>query len=150
MLMLDLCLHLFDAESVISPLCSTRSYSPSNDSSTTTYPSDMARGLNNKDISTDTKQNVIHIHLDDPSRKQRHIARDLRISISSVEKILRRYRLDSQGFHAPPTARVRGRPRTLRAANVDASLHFFQVATRAHCFPVHHWLDTKDPRHLLA
>ncbi|KAJ7782521.1 hypothetical protein DFH07DRAFT_727956, partial [Mycena maculata] len=47
------------------------------------------------------------------------IARDLQISLSSVEKILARYQKDSQGIHAPPTLRVRGRLRILQVADVD-------------------------------
>ncbi|KAJ7713697.1 hypothetical protein DFH07DRAFT_695935, partial [Mycena maculata] len=53
------------------------------------------------------------------NRKQDEIARDLQISLSSVEKILARYRKDSQGIHPPPTLRVRGRPRILQVADVD-------------------------------
>ncbi|KAJ6476608.1 hypothetical protein DFH09DRAFT_1216430 [Mycena vulgaris] len=66
----------------------------------------MARG-NKKGISDETKRH-----------KQEDIARDLRICLSSVEKILARYRKESEGLHVP-TLRVRGLPRALGAADID-------------------------------
>ncbi|KAJ7466516.1 hypothetical protein FB451DRAFT_413860 [Mycena latifolia] len=76
----------------------------------------MAR-TNKKNISNETKQHVIHqcynLH-----RKQKDIAVDLRIGLSSVERILTRYRRDSEGLSVP-TLRVPGRPRLLHAADVD-------------------------------
>jgi transposase len=78
----------------------------------------MARG-NKKGISDETKRHVIHMfHI--RKSKQADIARDLRICLSSVEKILARYRRESEGLHVP-TLRVRGRPRALGAADVDVS-----------------------------
>ncbi|KAJ7661104.1 hypothetical protein B0H17DRAFT_953832 [Mycena rosella] len=71
-----------------------------------------------KNISSEKKKLVIHLY-HNRGRKQADIARDLNISLSSVEKILGRYRRDTQGLHAPPTLRVRGRPRILKTANVD-------------------------------
>jgi transposase len=78
----------------------------------------MARG-NKKNISDETKQDVIHLRYN-RHRKQVDIASDLRISLSSVKKILGSYRRDSQGLRVP-TLRVRGRPRILQTADVDVS-----------------------------
>jgi hypothetical protein len=78
----------------------------------------MARG-NKKNISDETKQHVIHLRYS-RHRKQVDIASDLRISLSSVKKILSSYRRDSQGLRVPKL-RVRGRPRILQTADVDVS-----------------------------
>ncbi|KAJ6549123.1 Homeodomain-like protein [Mycena vulgaris] len=75
----------------------------------------MARG-NKKGISDETKQHVIWMSHN--RKKQEDIARDLRICLSSVEKILARYRKESEGLHVP-TLRVRGLPRALGAADID-------------------------------
>jgi transposase len=70
---------------------------------------------NKKDISDNKKRDVIHLHYI-CRRKQAEIASDLRISLSSVKKILGCYRHESEGS-AVPTLQVRGRPRI--SANVD-------------------------------
>jgi transposase len=77
----------------------------------------MAQG-NKKGISDETKRHVIwmaHNH-----KKQEDIAHNLKICLSSVEKILGRYRRESKGLHIP-TLRVRGRPQALGAADVNVS-----------------------------
>ncbi|KAJ7757647.1 Homeodomain-like protein [Mycena metata] len=75
--------------------------------------------LNHKDLSDDTKRTIIHMYYNVGGKLQPDIARDLRISLSSVERTLRRYRQDNLGLHPAPTLRVRGRPRLLKTADVD-------------------------------
>ncbi|KAJ7157860.1 hypothetical protein C8R43DRAFT_368562 [Mycena crocata] len=72
----------------------------------------------NKDITSDTKKLVVHLYYN-RGRKQADIASDLLISLSSVEKILGRYRRDTEGLHVPPTLRVPGRRRILQTVDVD-------------------------------
>ncbi|KAJ7720363.1 hypothetical protein B0H16DRAFT_1336110 [Mycena metata] len=72
----------------------------------------------NQHISNDTKKLVIHLR-ENRGRKPAEISADLNICLSSVRKILRRYRLDNQGVYAQPTYRVMGRPQILQTADVD-------------------------------
>ncbi|KAJ7852509.1 hypothetical protein B0H14DRAFT_3450780 [Mycena olivaceomarginata] len=81
----------------------------------------MARGTK-KDIPDEIKKLVVHLCTNpnrDRRRRQADVAQDLQISLSSVEKILARYRRDTRGIHTPPTLRVRGRPRNLNVMDVD-------------------------------
>ena len=76
----------------------------------------MARG-NKKGISDETKRHVIHM-FHNRKYKQADIVHNLRICLSSVEKILACYRRESEGLHVP-TLRIQGCPQALGAADVD-------------------------------
>ncbi|KAK7001995.1 Homeodomain-like protein [Favolaschia claudopus] len=71
-----------------------------------------------KDIPENTRANVVHLHYF-CGRKQADVAHELGVSLSSVEKILRRHRREELEEPATPTYRIRGRPRLLHVTDVD-------------------------------
>jgi transposase-like protein len=107
----------------------------------------MARANKRKNISKETKQNVIRQYYI-RNHKQEDIAADLGIGLSSVERILTQYRRDSAGLSVP-TLRVLGRSRVLCAADVDVGLSFCTF-TRSHGSLVLGWLGSTNPRHVLV
>ena len=98
----------------------------------------MACTNRKKNISNKTKQHVIHLYYI-CHHKQEDIAADLRISFSSVERILTRYRRDSEGLNVP-TLRVPGRPRLLHAADVDVGPFLLPFHAQSHGSQVLDWL----------
>jgi len=150
-MLLDLCLPLFDGESRSAPPCRQDLWGPQtlphpSRSTPSLFPV-MARG-SRKNISDETKRHVVNLHYND-HRKQADIARDLRISLSSVEKILGQYRRESQGLHVP-TLRVRGRPRILRVADVDVRSPVLFRTRVLTISAVLSWFGPENPRYLLV